>query len=94
MADLLEFGPYELENVTIDYGVILFRHVHNDVNVTNWKPIPDLNETSFEALKEYLRKEYCEDPGLFRTRLFSGMELLEDKHRNQFYGFDYIPENL
>jgi hypothetical protein len=73
------------EDTGVVPGRILFRHVFNDVVVTPWKPIIDFMGTTDQELREYLTREYGEDPQLKRGTTFSPM-ITEDRFSYQYWG--------
>jgi hypothetical protein len=99
MAHLvIEIPPYGLTDheLSIDYGCVFFRTVHNDVNVSNWVPIADFDGRTYKELNDYLTMLYYgEDPQLKRAFLRDLPNIfLEDRYRYQYYGVEAIPENL
>ena len=93
---MYEFEPYEKIDDTVDYGCVFFRKIHNDLNVTNWKPLSDLSDTSFNSLKAYLTILYGgDDPQLEIAGLRETfLTCLEDKHRYQYLGVENIPDTM
>lgn len=74
---------------------IEFRKVFNDANVSDWKELPDLYETSFISLNNYLIAVYNEDPRLLRRGwIENGSGILEDKFDYQYRNIDPPPDYI